>query len=231
MAKRMALILCAGQGKRMGTDVKKPYLEVCGRPLLTYTLDVFQSDPMVDGIVLVVNEADCGHCQVEIVQKYDFTKICAVVPGGLERQDSVLQGLRAIGEETEWIIVHDGARPLINPETIHKAIAVAERKGAAVVAVRAKDTIKAVRPDLSVEETLPRHTLWQAQTPQVFRRGEILEAYETAIAKGWIATDDASLMERMGHEVYIVEGEYSNIKITTPEDLLFFSMLLKMRCE
>ncbi|PKM86006.1 MAG: 2-C-methyl-D-erythritol 4-phosphate cytidylyltransferase [Firmicutes bacterium HGW-Firmicutes-12] len=228
MAKVVALIPCAGQGKRMGASVRKPYLEVHGRPLLTYTLDVFQKHPLIDGIVLVVESDAVKYCNEEIVYKYGYTKVQSVVAGGEERQDSVLCGLACLAEDTGWIVVHDGARPLIKEETITKALQTAFEKGAVVVGVRVKDTIKVVSSDFSICKTPERQTLWQIQTPQIFRRHIMVQAYEKAVSEGWTGTDDASFVERFGEKVYIVEGEYSNIKVTTPDDLIYLNAMLKV---
>jgi 2-C-methyl-D-erythritol 4-phosphate cytidylyltransferase len=228
LAKVVALIPCAGQGKRMGASVHKPYLEVRGRPLLTYTLDVFQKHPLIDGIVLVVESDAVRYCNEEIVKKYNFSKVQSVVPGGEERQDSVFCGLSCLDNDTDFIVVHDGARPLITEDIITRALKTATAKGAAVVGVRVKDTIKVVDTDLSIGATPARHTLWQIQTPQIFKRKLLVQAYEQAISEGWTGTDDASFVERLGEKVYIVEGEYTNIKITTPDDLIYLNAMMKV---
>jgi len=228
LAKIVALIPCAGQGKRLGAGVSKPYLEVNGRPLLAFTLAAFQKHPLVDALVLVAEAEAIEQCWLEVVKKYDFTKVSAIVAGGRERQESVLNGLRSLSKDTKWVIVHDGARPLISEQMITNSLETAKAKGSAVVAVRAKDTIKEVSEDLIVAHTLPRRSLWQAQTPQIFEYSHLLKAYEMAEEKQWVATDDASLIEKLGEKVYIVEGDYSNIKITTPEDLIYFKAMIKV---
>lgn len=227
MARVVALIPCAGQGKRMGAGVSKPYLEVYGRPLLAYTLEVFQMHHLIEGIILVVEAGAVSYCCKEIVDKYGFAKVKTVVAGGRERQDSVMCGLACLDKDAEWVVVHDGARPLISSETITKALHTAFSFGAAVVGVPAKDTIKVVAKDLTIIDTPDRRNLWQIQTPQIFQRQLLERAYNQAAEEGWIGTDDASFVERLGEKIKLVEGEYSNIKITTPDDLVYFKAMLK----
>lgn len=228
MAKVIALIPCAGQGRRMGGSVNKAYLKIHDRPILAYTLSKFQEHPLIDGIVLVVGGDAVDYCRQEIILKFGFNKVQAVVAGGQERQDSVWQGLCHINEDTEWVVVHDGVRPLITLETITKALQTAFEKGTAVVGVPVKDTIKVVNPDLTVRDTPPRHSLWQVQTPQIFRREQLVLAYRTAAYEGWQGTDDASLVERLGEGIQMIRGEYSNIKVTTPEDFEFLKAMIKV---
>ncbi|MDX9872301.1 MAG: 2-C-methyl-D-erythritol 4-phosphate cytidylyltransferase [Clostridia bacterium] len=229
LAKVVALLPSAGQGTRMGAGVKKPYLEVHGRPLLTYTLDVFEQHPLIDGMVIVTEAEYVSYTQREIVEKYGYTKVLAVTAGGRERQDSVLCGLKILPEETQWVAVHDGARPLVSAGIISRVLEEAWAKGSAVAGVRVKDTIKKVGGDLSITETPERRLLWQIQTPQVFRRELLVQAYERAAAEGWTGTDDASFVERLGEKVYLAEGAYTNIKITTPEDLIYLQALLEVK--
>lgn len=229
MAKVTALIPCAGQSTRMGGAVKKPFLQVGGRPLLCYTLDIFQAHPGIDEIILIAGADETGYCKTEIAEKYGYSKVRAVAAGGKARQDSVAAGLALLDLDTEWVVVHDGVRPLIKPETLTLALETAKEKGCAVVGVPVKDTIKRVNSDLLVQETPPRHELWQVQTPQVFRARTLIEAYREAARLGWQATDDASFLEKLGEKVFMVQGEYSNIKVTTPDDLPYCQELLKVR--
>lgn len=223
-----AIIPCAGQGKRMGTAVNKLFLDLGGRPLLAYTLDMFQSNSLIDEIILVVSPDDMSFCRREIVDKYRLTKIKQLVPGGKERQESVHNGLLNLDNKTELVLIHDGARPFLKKAVLERAVDAGLKKGAAVVGVPAKDTIKTVNSDLSIKETPDRQYLWQVQTPQIFRKEIISRAYREAAKKGWTGTDDASLVEKLGIPVYMVMGDYMNIKITTPEDLIFAGEMLRV---
>lgn len=228
MGKVTAIIPCAGQGKRMGGRVSKQFLEINGRPLLAYTLDQFQMHPLIDDIILVTREEDIAFCW-QVVRNEKLTKVIKVISGGKERQDSVYEGLLVLDIETEWVAIHDGARPLISQTTISHVIQGAMEKEAAIVGVPAKDTIKLVNPDFTVQTTPPRELLWHVQTPQVFRKELVVRAYQEAAAHGWQGTDDASLVERLGVPVHMVKGEYNNIKITTPEDFVFLCEVLRGR--
>jgi len=229
LAKVSALVVSAGQGKRMGGCVSKQFLEIAGRPLLAYALDKFQAHPLIEEIVVVTRAEEIAYCQEKIIDKYGFTKVSKLVSGGKERQDSVYRGLLALPEDTEWIVVHDGVRPLISPEVITRVLQVAYAKGAAIVGVPAKDTIKIISGEQRVLETPPRQTLWHIQTPQVFKREILVRAYEEAITSSWKGTDDASLVERLGVPVFVVQGEYDNLKITTPEDLVYMQEMLRLK--
>jgi 2-C-methyl-D-erythritol 4-phosphate cytidylyltransferase len=228
LAKVSALILGAGQGKRMGGRVSKQFLEVEDRPLLAYTLDKFQGHALIEEIIVVTQEEDIDYCWQKIIYRYNFTKVNKIVSGGKERQDSVYQGLLALPDDTEWVVIHDGVRPLISMSVITNALTKAQEKGAAIVGVPAKDTIKVVQPNLMVEETPKRETLWQVQTPQVFKKELIVKAYRQAVKLGWQGTDDASLVEKLGVPVFVVRGDYNNLKITTPEDLVYFKEILRL---
>jgi 2-C-methyl-D-erythritol 4-phosphate cytidylyltransferase len=221
LAKVSALILSAGQGKRIGGRVSKQFLEINGRPLLAYTLDQFQSHPLIDNMIVVTQEEFIDYCRQKIINKYGFAKVTKIVSGGKERQDSVYQGLLALAEDIEWVVVHDGVRPLVSTPVITDVLRAAFEKGAAIVGVPAKDTIKVVKDDFMVQETPPRKALWQIQTPQVFKKEVLVKAYQEAQAAGWVGTDDASLVERLGVPVFVVQGDYDNLKITTPEDLVY----------
>lgn len=226
MARVAALILGAGQGKRMGGRVSKQFLEVEGRPLLAYTLDKFQQHSLIEEIIVVTGEEQIAYCRQKIINRYNFSKVTKIVSGGKERQDSVYQGLLALSEDTEWVVVHDGVRPLISLSVITDVLRAAFEKGAAIVGVPAKDTIKVVKDDFMVQETPPRKALWQIQTPQVFKKEVLVKAYQDAQTTGWVGTDDASLVERLGVPVFVVQGDYENLKITTPEDLVYFREML-----
>lgn len=228
MARVAALLPCAGQGKRMGGGVGKPYIDIWGRPLLAYTLDRLQEHPLIGEIVLITRAEEIPFCRENVVDRYGFTKVKGIVAGGKERQDSVLSGLRALDPETEWVVIHDGVRPLLSAEILTRALETAFQRGNAVVGVPAKDTIKVINPDFTVKETPDRQYLWQIQTPQIFRKSVLLEAYQVAAGEGWQVTDDASLVEKLKYPVHLVKGDYTNIKVTTPEDLVWVKEYMRM---
>jgi len=220
------LIPAAGMGRRMGCSGNKQYLQLAGRPLLARTLALFEVSPLVASIRLVVPADEIDYCRREIVARYGCTKVTAVVAGGAERQDSVRLGLEAQPlDEAALVLIHDGARPLLDPALIAAVAAAAADTGAAIVAVPVKDTIKQVAAERIVA-TPDRRCLWAAQTPQAFRYGLIRKAHRQALAAGFAGTDDASLVERLGRPVAVVAGNYRNLKITTPEDLLLAEALL-----
>jgi len=224
--KIVALILAAGRGMRMGTAKKKPYLLLAGKPVVYYTLFEFEQSPLIDEIVLVVGQDEVPYARSSLVDAFQFTKVSTIVVGGLKRQDSVWEGLRAVKSDCEVVMVHDGVRPFISQALLQKTGQAMENSGAAIVAVPVKDTIKTVSPQREVLTTLDRSTLWAIQTPQVFRRDLLEKAFEKAIDDRFYATDDAALVERLGERVTIVEGSYENIKITTPEDLVLGEAIL-----
>ncbi|WP_071458919.1 2-C-methyl-D-erythritol 4-phosphate cytidylyltransferase [Bacillus massilinigeriensis] len=220
------IIPAAGQGKRMGAGKNKLLLALREIPVLIHTLRVFEEDEDCSGIVLAVHPDDVLAFK-ELLAEYAISKIQALVPGGKERQDSVRNGLKAV-EGEEIVLVHDAARPFIRIETISLLTAAAKREGAAIVAVPVKDTIKKAE-NLQVTETVERSSLWAVQTPQAFRVSILREAHERAEAESFIGTDESSLAERIGVKVAIIEGDYDNIKLTTPEDLFFAEAILNKR--
>ncbi|MBP3045279.1 2-C-methyl-D-erythritol 4-phosphate cytidylyltransferase [Bacillus subtilis] len=211
------VIPAAGQGKRMKAGRNKLFIELKGDPVIIHTLRVFESHRQCDKIILVINEQEREHFQ-HLLSDYPFQTSIELVAGGDERQHSVYKGLKAVKQE-KIVLVHDGARPFIKHEQIDELIAEAEQTGAAILAVPVKDTIKRVQ-DLQVSETIERSSLWAVQTPQAFRLSLLLKAHAEAERKGFLGTDDASLVEQMeGGSVRVVEGSYTNIKLTTPDDL------------
>jgi 2-C-methyl-D-erythritol 4-phosphate cytidylyltransferase len=223
-----ALIPAAGMGKRMGAGSNKQYLLMGGMPILAHTLRVFEEAPFVDGIFVVSPEQEIPFCRSEVVERYGFTKVRAIVAGGAERQHSVLNGLNAMQgvEPDDLVLIHDGVRPFVTADIIKKAAETAHEFGGAVVAVPVKDTVKVARSGV-IAETPPREQLWLAQTPQAFRFGLIHAAHLRAQAEGFLGTDDASLLEREGWPLRVVMGDYRNIKITTPEDMALAEAFLK----
>jgi 2-C-methyl-D-erythritol 4-phosphate cytidylyltransferase len=211
----------------MGTAINKQYLLLAGKPILAHTLEMLQRSECIDEIYPIVPAEEIDYCRTQIVDKYGIVKVRQIIAGGAERQDSVLNGLRAITAAADDIIViHDGVRPLVTQSVLQRSVELAGQFDGTLVAVPVKDTVKVVR-DAFVVATPPRATLWLAQTPQTFRYSLIRAAYELAEAEGFVGTDDASLLERLGRKVHIVIGDYRNIKITTPEDLVVAEAFLK----
>jgi 2-C-methyl-D-erythritol 4-phosphate cytidylyltransferase len=227
-SRTFALIPAAGMGKRMGAAMNKQYLHLAGMPIVARTISVFENAPFIDGIFLVTPADEIPYCREHVVEAYGFRKVLEIVPGGRERQNSVMNGLLALQRqagEHDVVLIHDGVRPLISRELLQESIEVARCSDGALVAVPAKDTIKTVRDGLVID-TPDRDTLWQAQTPQGFRFGVIFSAHRAAEREGFMGTDDASLVERRGGFVRIVRGDYRNIKITTPEDIVLAEAFL-----
>lgn len=220
------LIPAAGTGRRMGAETSKQYLELADRPVLSRTVTAFEQHPQIDNITIIVSKSERAYCEEKIVAAGFFRKVSAVVDGGAERQDSVYRGLQACdAEDDDVILIHDGARPLVSPDIIDRVIASAQQHGACLTAVPVKDTVKIVQ-DNCVLETPERETLWLAQTPQAFRYGLIRSAHDRAAEQGVRATDDAQLAEWSGLNVQVVQGDYRNLKITTPDDLMMAECLL-----
>ena len=220
-----AIIPAAGSGKRMGGKTSKQYLSICGRPILIETLTVFEKSSHIDEIILISPSSDIPLLE-EMLKEYSLAKVSKIVCGGKERQDSIRNGLDALDRSSEIVLVHDAVRPFINDELIRNLIDAVNEYGAAITAVPVKDTVKRAGGS-SVMETVPRENLWLAQTPQAFKTQLLIEAYENAGKKGIRGTDDASLVEAMGLDVRIVMGSYENIKITTPDDLIFAEAIKK----
>lgn len=223
-----AIVLAAGQGKRMGTKVQKQYLEVEGKPVLYYSLYEFETSDFIDEVILVVGKGQREYCREEIVGRYRFTKVKAIVEGGAERYHSVwnaLQVVRAWDQERSdpdsYVFIHDGARPFVDQEIIGRAYAAVCEYEACVVGMPVKDTIKIADEAEFSKETPNRACLWMIQTPQVFKTSVVFDAYSRLMRESYIqVTDDAMVVEQMlGRRVKLVKGSYENIKITTPEDL------------
>ncbi len=218
--KTVVIIPAAGMGKRMGERRSKQYLPLNGLPILVHTLTPFEESDLVDSVVLTVPAGDEDYCKKEVVEKFGFKKVIDILHGGKERQDSVRAGLNLLDSSVDFVMIHDGVRPLITSQMIADSLRGAETSGACIVAIPAKDTIKEVSKDGLVLRTLERKDLWMVQTPQTFRYDLIKEAHDKAFADGFLSTDDSALVERLGCQVTIVQGSYKNIKITTREDLM-----------
>ena len=226
--KNIAIVLAAGQGKRMKTNKQKQFLELAGKPLLYYSLKCFQESPTIDEIVLVTGQEEIAYCQSEIVDKYKFDKVTKVIAGGKERYHSVYEGLKAC-EDCKLVFIHDGARPFIDEGIIKRTKEAAENYHACVAAVKSKDTVKLSDEQDFVKETPKREQIWIVQTPQVFEYHLAHVAYGKCIAQGLEnITDDAMVIEAMtSYKVKLIEGDYRNIKITTPEDLEIAKILVE----
>ncbi|SDL27102.1 2-C-methyl-D-erythritol 4-phosphate cytidylyltransferase [Natronincola ferrireducens] len=225
--KVVAIVVAAGKGKRMGNDFNKQYILLKNKPIIAHTLEVFEKSNVIDEVILVVGKEEIDFNQEKIIKRYGFQKISKVIAGGRERQDSVYQGLVEVPKDCDIVVIHDGARPFVKEAMLINSIKTAEVKGAAVIGVPVKDTIKKVKDTLEVMETPERKYLWSIQTPQVFRYELIRKAYEAVIGGDILVTDDAMAVEMLGHPVKIVEGSYENIKITTPEDLIMGERILQ----
>lgn len=221
--KVVAILPAAGQGSRMGAGKNKLQLALLGRPVLAYTLEAFESCPLVDEVILVANEKDIFSYR-ELVKAEGFQKVKAILRGGETRAQSVHIGVSA-AEDASIVVIHDGARPLVTPEILEKTIEGSRETGAAIAAVPVIDTIKRAEGDV-ICETPRRNALWQAQTPQVFRREILLSALENASDA---VTDDASAVEMAGVRVRLVEANRENIKLTTPFDLFVAEAVLQAR--
>lgn len=213
------IIVAAGVGKRMGGKVAKQYLELKGKPILYYTLNAFNQIDEINEIIVVTGENDIDYVQNEIINKYNIKKVTKVVVGGSERQYSVYNGLKAVNTNTKVVLIHDGVRPFIQARDIKRLIEEIKTIKACLLGVKVKDTIKICDDKGYIRETPDRSLLWQAQTPQGFLYDIILKAHLQAQSENFLGTDDAMLVERLGYKIKMVEGSYTNIKITTPEDL------------
>lgn len=218
--KHTAIVLAAGKGSRMQSAVPKQYLELCGKPVLYYSLAAFE-ESFVDEIILVTGKDDISYCKEQIVERYGFQKVTKIIAGGAERYLSVYQGLLA-AEEADYIYIHDGARPFVDAAILSDAKACVEQYQACVAGMPVKDTIKIVDAEDFAKETPERKYVWQVQTPQVFSYALVREAYDMLMEDqdAYSVTDDAMVVETMlNYPVKLFQASYKNIKITTPEDL------------
>lgn len=225
-----AIVLAAGQGKRMGTKVHKQYLMLAGRPVLYYSLKAFEDSPVIDEVFLVTGAGEEEYCRENIVNLFQFKKVSRIMQGGAERYHSVWNGLQEL-EENGYVFIHDGARPFVDGEMIERAYAEVQEYKACVVGMPVKDTIKVADDRGTVETTPDRSKLWMVQTPQVFENHIVRGAYSMLMRESYInVTDDAMVVEQMlQYPIRLVYGSYENIKITTPDDLEMAEVLLKRR--
>ncbi len=214
-----AIIVAAGSSRRMG-GVDKVFALLGGKPILARVIDVFERCNSIDQIVVVVSKQSLERCHQLVVER-EWSKMTEVCAGGRRRQDSVAAGLSRLGHY-DWVVIHDGARPLITVDLIERGLEAARETGAAIAAVPATDTIKVAGDDRLVQQTPPRRSLWAAQTPQVFRLDIITEAYRRVKVE---LTHYATLVEQFGYRVMLYMGSYDNIKVTTPDDLVLAEAL------
>ena len=221
--KLCAIVLAAGSGSRMNSNIKKQFMEIDGKPVIYYSLLTISQSSLVDEIIVVTSKEDIVAIS-DIVKEYDIRKVSKIVCGGERRQDSVYNGLMEVDESYSYVLIHDGARPLVTVEDTDNVIKDAFTHGAATLAVKVKDTVKRVNDDLFAEETLDREYLYGIQTPQVIKKELLLKGYENS--EGKVFTDDTSIVENIGVKVKLTVGNYSNIKLTTPEDLIFIKGMI-----
>jgi 2-C-methyl-D-erythritol 4-phosphate cytidylyltransferase len=222
-----AIVPAAGIGKRLGPGTNKPFHLLLEKPLIVWAIEFLEQMEEITEIVPVLKESDMGE-GLRVFERFGFSKVKRAVPGGSKRQDSVYNGLRHLGGDPDIVVIHDGVRPLVEIEKVREAITAIDGCEGAVLGVPVKDTIKQVEADV-VHNTLKRDNLWAAQTPQVFLRDALVRAYDRAMAERFYGTDDSALVERIGGKVKVIMGSYSNIKITTPDDLPLAEFLLRRK--
>lgn len=223
-----AIIVAGGSGTRMGSEMPKQFLPLLGRPLLFHTLQAFQDTPAIQQIVLVLPAPTLDWFQ-QAYPVHLFSKLTKITPGGKTRQDSTFAGFQALKGSVDYVLVHDGARPLIEISLIERTLQAAIENGAALAACPAKDTLKQIDLERFVCRTHPREQVYHAQTPQAFRYSLLKEALHRADQEGIQGTDESSLVERLGAKIKIVEGNTMNLKVTTPEDLWIAEAFLEKR--
>ncbi len=221
------IIVAAGKSTRVGQNVDKSFLSLGAKPVVVYSLLAFEKCPMIEQIVLVVRKdrVESARC---VVQMFGCTKVMKIIAGGTTRQASVAKGLDAAGVETEIVVVHDGARPCVTPELISETIKTAGKYGSAIAAVKITDTVKAASKGMVISGTVDREKLWAAQTPQAFKRDLLLQGLKVAQKKKLELTDDASAVELVSDSVRLVASSPSNIKITSPDDLILAAALMRL---
>jgi 2-C-methyl-D-erythritol 4-phosphate cytidylyltransferase len=223
----IAIVPAAGLGTRFGPDTNKPFHPLLDKPLIVWSLEVFETLDEISEVIPVLKEQDM-ETGVEIFERYNLSKVKRIAPGGKERQDSVYHGLKLLKGKPEMVLIHDGARPLIDGGIVKTTIKSVAGFDGVIVGVPVKDTIKEVQ-DSIVKRTLRRDTIWSIQTPQLFLYDSLMKAYRKAMEEKVYSTDDSALVERSGGKVRVIMGSYSNLKITTPEDVPVAELLLRNR--
>ncbi len=228
----VAVITAAGKGTRLKGNISKQFMEIYGKPILAHTVNAFQNSSRIKEIYITVPGDYLDFCQKKIIKKYSFDKVKKLVIGGRSRQESIYNALKEIPPSTRLVSIHDGVRPLITPEEINLLINVLIRENkkdyrirGAIMAAPVMETVKISDKNV-IGKTIPRDTVWHAQTPQTFFYKDILEAHKKAVEDGFAGTDDASLLERMKWKIYLVRGRHENIKITTPIDLFLAELVM-----
>ena len=221
-----AIIVAAGQSRRMGGDTSKQFILIDGVPVIVRTLKAFEIAERIREVVIAARQEDIPQMYA-LIQDYEITKVKQIITGGETRQESVFRAIAQVDENADFLAIHDGARPLIRPQEIDLAVSAAVEHGAAALGVPVKDTVKQVDADGKIVDTPERSTLWAGQTPQVFSRALYLRAAEQAGEAAAQLTDDCQLIERTGAPVYLVRGAYANLKITTPEDVFAAEGILR----
>lgn len=223
-----AIIPAAGQGKRMKSRLNKQYLSLLDKPVLAHTVEVFQNCDLITEIIVVVKEDEMDYCRRKVIEKYNYNKVKALIRGGQSRQKSVYNGLQSV-DNADYVLIHDGARPLLTEDMLCRAIDQVKDHKAVGVAVPVKDTIKRIDSNGYIAETPARDKLWAIQTPQVFEYSLVSAAYSRAIKEDIKGTDTSMLVERLDKKVKLIRGSYENLKITTPEDLINAEAIIKRR--
>jgi 2-C-methyl-D-erythritol 4-phosphate cytidylyltransferase len=226
MKKNVAVILAAGKGSRMGANINKQFLTMKEKPILYYTLKAFCECKSIDEVVLVSAKSEIEFCREDIVERYKFTKVKAIIEGGAERQHSVFNGLKAI-KNCDVVLIHDGARPFVTDAIIEDGIKNAHLYGVATCGVNPKDTIKVKNEEGFSNKTLNRNNLFIVQTPQCFKYDLIFKCHVNLNHENISVTVDTMVVEKYGHKVFLYDGSYNNIKITTPEDLIIGERILE----
>ncbi len=221
------IIVAAGRGERMGSDVDKAFLSLGSKPVLIYSLQAFEKCVDIDEVILVVRKERVESARYA-VQMFGCTKVRKIVPGGTQRQLSVANGLAELAEEVDLVAVHDGARPCVTPALISETVRSARQFGSGVAAVKITDTVKAVEKGFIISKTVDRTKLWRMQTPQTFKRDLLEKALEVARKKRLTVTDDASAVELVSRAVRLVPSSSANIKITSPDDLVLAAALMRL---
>lgn len=227
MGQNYALVVAAGKGTRMGANINKQFINIKGKPVIYYSLKTFNDSEYIDKIVIVSAENEIDYVKNEIVRKYCFEKVEAVVAGGSQRYESVYNGLKAISNDCETVLIHDGARPFVSNRIIGEGLKYAQLYGACTCGVKPKDTIKVINAEGFSVLTPKRSELFAVQTPQCFSYSIIKECHERIQKADIEVTDDTMVVETFGYKVYTYEGSYDNIKITTPDDISVAEAILE----